>query len=178
MSLDVAALLLQLKMDFSTGSDAAVGLLTAVVPGVPPAVPTALAALAGTMARLGEDSSNTVSATISLRLMLRAARRAAAYPEDFYEIVAAGIMLRFMPAAARAAVGDLLAQAGIRAVAGEKEAMVDIFVADGHLHMGGISAPLAVPKSPELVPDVVFFEIPSHTLVLQSMLKMSYPKST
>ena len=28
-----------------------------------------------------------------------------------------------------------------------------------------------MPENPALVPDVVFFEIPSHTLLLRSMLK-------
>ena len=160
-------------MDFSANTDKccndqhSTNLLSSVVPGVPEHVPIALTALANTMVKLGEDLSNTVSTGISLRLMLRVARRAAAYPADFHEIVAAGIMLRFMPAAARAAVGDLLTQAGIVA-AGDKDAkMVEIHTEGGRVHMGEISAAMASPLAPELVPDVVFFEIPSHTLVLQ-----------
>jgi len=49
--------------------------------------------------------------------------------------------------------------------------MVDIATVDDVLHIGDVSVPIAKPQNPELVPDVVFFEIPSHTLILRSMLK-------
>ena len=43
--------------------------------------------------------------------------------------------------------------------------------ADGTLDIGGIRYQIVEPANPELVPDIVFFEIPSHTLILRSMLK-------
>ena len=49
--------------------------------------------------------------------------------------------------------------------------MVDIATVDDVLHISDVSVPIAKPQNPELVPDVVFFEIPSHTLILRSMLK-------
>jgi hypothetical protein len=76
-----------------------------------------------------------------------------------------------MPAAARAAVGGLLRESGLQPPDTTKESMVDIYTVDGRLHIGDVSIPVSLPANPELVPNVVFFEIPSHTLLLRSMLK-------
>ena len=76
-----------------------------------------------------------------------------------------------MPAAARATVGALLRESGVEQGDTVVESMVDIATVDDVLHIGDVSVPIAKPQNPELVPDVVFFEIPSHTLILRSMLK-------
>ena len=162
---------LSIDMTSAEGRDRSTSLIQAVVPGLPAEVPQSLASFASAMGNMEADASNTVSAAVSLRLMLRAARRAAVYPTDFYNIISAGIMLRFMPAAARAAVSSLLKESGVQPPDLVVESMVDISTVDGVLHIGDVSVPVARPQNPELVPDVVFFEIPSHTLVLRSMLK-------
>ena len=40
-----------------------------------------------------------------------------------------------------------------------------------HLTIGDVSVPLSLALRPEMVPNPLFFEIPSHTLVLQSMMR-------
>ena len=83
---------LSIDLTSEEGREHSTALLQAVVPELPAEVPHALATFAAAMGNMEADQSNTVSASVSLRLMLRAARRAAIYPTDFYEIVAAGIM--------------------------------------------------------------------------------------
>jgi MoxR-like ATPase len=120
-------------------------------------------------------------------MMLRATRRSSRYPDDFQPAVEAGVMMKFMSTPARAAVSALLVESGISpdaesGVAAPPAAMVEIVPRERgrpntptagllQLRIGDITTPITPPQNPQLVPDVQFFEIPSHTLVLRSMLK-------
>jgi hypothetical protein len=107
-------------------------------------------------------------------MMLRVARRTMQYPEDLSDAVSMNMMTMFMPSQAREAMNELMREAGLD---GEAEARTDsvlpLPVTDegGVLNIGGITYPIVEPENPELVPEVVFFEIPSHTHILRSMLK-------
>ena len=84
-------------------------------------------------------------------------------------------MMRYMPREPREALRALMDEAGVRA-AGEGEGeggelSVPIVEAAGELRIGEVRVSVSEPESPELVPEVLFFDIPSHTLILRSMLK-------
>ena len=84
-----------------------------VVPSVASGFPEKLAAFASVLAESDDDTSNMVSKKVSLRMMLRASRRTGMYPNDSYAAVNSGIMVRFMPTPARAAVAAVLRRVGL-----------------------------------------------------------------
>ena len=85
------------------------------------------------------------------------------------------MMTMFMPTQARMTVNDLMNDSGLEGEAEASRSLVSDAVVvderDGVLYIGEISYKIQEPENPELVPDIVFFEIPSHTLILRSMLK-------
>ena len=85
------------------------------------------------------------------------------------------MMTMFMPTQARMTVNDLMNDSGLEGEAEASRSLVSDAVVvderDGVLYIGDISYKIEEPENPELVPDIVFFEIPSHTLILRSMLK-------
>ena len=108
---------------------------------------------------------------MSLRTMLRIARRVERFPDDLSTAVSMNMMSMFLPLHARAAISGLLENAGLelRDEIGDKA--VPIVEAEDTLTIGDIVYQKTVPNNPELVPNIVFFEIPSHTHILYSMLK-------
>jgi len=81
-----------------------------------------------------------------------------------------------LPPAKRDVVRDVMHAAGIRISHDNKDSSsttdaITITTSDTHLTIGDVSVPIHQPTRPEMVPDPLFFEIPSHTIVLQNMLR-------
>ena len=88
----------------------------------------------------------------------------------------AGLLTVCWPVVQRNVMNELMKSAGLEgeienARSQRAEAIVVEERPGGLLDIGGISYQIVEPLNPELVPDIVFFEIPSHTLILRSMLK-------
>ena len=167
----------QLDMDISseTGREHAATLLRSVVPNLSDEVPPKLAAFAANLAEVDADSASTTDGSMSVRMMLRVARRAVAYPDDLSDAVAMNMMTMFMPSHARGMINGLMNDAGMEGELENARSFTSDAVVvderDGVLSIGDIKYEIVEPENPELVPDIVFFEIPSHTLILRSMLK-------
>jgi hypothetical protein len=165
---------LDLDVQEGAGRDHSSALISSVVPGLPEHVAPALATLAAKLAELQDCGS--MESSMSIRTMLRVARRVAVYPEDLDSAVSMNLMSMFMPVEARSTMARLMTESGL---GGELDGSLaqrrDVVSAQVHtgqvLDIGGIRYQIRIPLNPELVPDILFHEIPSHTLILRSMLK-------
>jgi hypothetical protein len=167
---------LDLDVQDEVGRQHSAALINSVVPGLPEDIAPRLATLAAKLLEVQSDSASTMDGAMSVRTMLRVARRTVAYPEDLGSAVSMNLMTMFMPTQARSMVNTLMKASGLEGEAedarGQRaEAVLVDEQADGTLDIGGIRYQIVEPANPELVPDIVFFEIPSHTLILRSMLK-------
>eukprot|EP01047_Picozoa_sp_COSAG01_P017994 COSAG01_NODE_965_length_12401_cov_3.496098_7_plen_426_part_00 len=167
---------LDLDVQDEVGRQHSAALINSVVPGLPDDIAPRLATLAAKLLEVQSDSASTMDGAMSVRTMLRVARRTVAYPEDLDSAVSMNLMTMFMPTQARSMVNTLMKASGLEGEAedarGQRaEAVLVDEQADGTLDIGGIRYQIVEPANPELVPDIVFFEIPSHTLILRSMLK-------
>ena len=160
---------IDLTSEVGVGHSAA--LLSSVVPTLPDSVAATLSTLAGRLAAVGDDAANTMEGSLSLRTMLRIARRVSQFPDDLSMAVSMNMMSMFMPAHARSAVSALLQETGLELRDEVGDNAVQIIEADDTLTIGDLVYKKTVPENPELVPNIVFFEIPSHTHILYSMLK-------
>lgn len=119
---------------------------------------------------------------LTLRQMLRIAKRAAHYPEELvFDPLSNACLTRFMPSAERMKVesslrlldhGDAEDERNTSSETSNddysaiKEVSLEEF--DGIVRIGSVSAKIVPPQNPALVPSVVFFDIPSHKLILKA----------
>jgi MoxR-like ATPase len=168
----------RISMEMATieGQGHAEQLINTIVPESDPSTSAALAAFGARMEGMESDRSSTVVSAVSLRQMLRLARRSAAHPQELHTSLSNACMLVYMPKAERDAVAAVLQECGVAPTDTETALTLDtpdIIVDDeaGTLSIGAITTPLSSPNNPALVPDVLFYNIPSHVRLLRSMLQ-------
>jgi von Willebrand factor A domain-containing protein 8 len=120
-------------------------------------------------------------AELSLRQVLQLARRIAEYPEDLVSALQRTIMVPLMPPAVRENVLsaiDVLAKSNLKQH--DLRPHIDqrlepVLIRTGHgatqLHIGHVQAPVHNPSNPALVPNIVYYNIPSQAYTMQEMLK-------
>ena len=166
--------LLEMDVKSDVGREHAASLVESVVPNLSTGMAPKLATLAAKLAMAQEDDDR-MQGSMSLRMMLRIARRAAIYAEDLSDAISMNMMTMFMPADVRQLTNKLMNESGLEGelegVRGIAVEAVPIGMVGDILHIGDISYTTREPSAPELVPDIVFFDVPSHTLILRSMLK-------
>jgi hypothetical protein len=166
-------------------------LLQSIVADANPSLLSALERFAVRVNDLRSDPVIQLDKVLSLRQLIRIARRSTAYPGEVPDNVANTCMLKFMPVAKRDVLLSVIRQVGLTSptfsdpatsmISTSSIALVSsgppaatscsIKQENGRLIIGSVSIPIVAPLHPELVPDVVFFNIPRHTLHLESMLK-------
>jgi MoxR-like ATPase len=165
-----------LEMDIRSdiGREHAALLVDSVVPNLEIDVAPRLATLGAKLADAQEEDER-MQGSMSLRMMLRVARRTAVYTDDLSDAINMNMMTMFMPTDVRQLTNGLMSESGLE---GEMEGVrgiaveaVPISMEGDVLHIGDISYTTWEPGAPELVPDIVFYDVPSHTLILRSMLK-------
>jgi hypothetical protein len=157
---------LDVDLTSEQGREHSASLLQSIVSGFQPEISATLSAYASAV---GADA-------ISLRTMLRIARRTAQYPSDLSEAVSMNMMTMFMPAAARLGNDAVMCEIGLDPEAASATGAAEIVAPEGagQLLIGDISYDVTLPENPQLVPEIVFFEIPSHTLVRQSRAPLQW----
>jgi MoxR-like ATPase len=149
------------------------GLLSAVAPGCAPQTLLLLEAFAVRSRELAADPLVKLQDPVSLRQLLRAARRCAAFPGQEWDAIARVCLFRFMPPAKREMLIDTLQSLGLAPPASATETdapVLSIATTTDTVTIGGVTAPRHVPQRPELVPSVLFYDIPRHVAVLREML--------
>lgn len=118
----------------------------------------------------------------SLRQLIRTCKRMEAYPGDLAKVVENVLLFKFFPIALKESVGGVLSKCGIPprlsashqdsdTHATSKAEDLKINVSDDFVSIGSVSVRRHNPQNPALIPRIVFFEMPAHTLLLQDMLK-------
>jgi MoxR-like ATPase len=149
-------------------------LLRSMFPRLPPDVLAGLMRLARLVRGAAADPSAHVAFPLTTRHLVRIASRAERFPADVTERVMAVMMEPYLPPMARAHLLALVAQAGLPGrdrEAGRAPEAVRIAVDGSTLRIGEASVALSPPACPELVPDVVFYDVAGHRKVLEGMLK-------
>ena len=124
-------------------------------------------------------------AELSLRQILRLCRKMHAFPNKAEELLGQNLksmlMLPYLPKAKRDAIMDAMMEAGIEifengSTQEEKPRVVKTSNVNGStVCIGDVSLPVNMnPAKPEMIPDPLFFDIPSHTLALQGMMQDLY----
>ena len=166
----------------SSSSMSIATLLATIVPAFPHELCAKLELFAHRTHQLHLDPMIQLEEPVSLRQLIRIAQRSVAFPDELHASVASACMLRFMPQAKRQAMLDAMRDVGIitehtSALSfGSSWAHQDTGVAITQLNpslvqVGSVRVEIQQPRNPELVPEIVFFEIPRHTVILEAMLK-------
>ena len=164
-------------------------LLQSIVPGSKWEFLVQLEKLGKRMRELTEDPVIQLENPISLRQLIRIAKRSVIAPNECFETIENILMIRFMPQQKREVLVQLLEELQLSsnqtilrllhietdatASHASNEIIIDDEKEDGsyRLQIGSISIQVHPPANSELVPDVLFFNIPKHVKLLQSMLK-------
>lgn len=160
-----------LNLQTPAGKDDVSALISTVVPQASASVLDKLTGFAAYMDSMASDPMSSLQgiSPLTLRQMLRVARRTAQYPEeDMFDVLSNACMTRFMPAAEREAVGEVLRSLGMAySPVTEQTPEIVLQTQDGVLQIGNTSTNVAVPNNPALVPDVLFYDVPAHKRILQ-----------
>jgi hypothetical protein len=146
-------------------------LVGSVVPQVSTPVLQKLIDFAAYMDMIAADPTSSLQgiSPLTLRQMLRVARRVAQYPEEnTFDVLSNACMTRFMPAAEREAIDEILRSLGMsHSPVTEQTPEIVLQNENGVLQIGNTSTRLTVPNNPALVPDVLFYDVPAHKRILQ-----------
>jgi hypothetical protein len=118
----------------------------------------------------GSSSSVAASASLalSLRQLIRLSRRYTTYPNDLADSLRERVESQIHQFATAIGSGS-----SATTTTGSSSVPLGVpRVVNGRLHIGDVSYPVvAQPKHPELVPQILFYDIPKHVAILQDMLK-------
>lgn len=122
----------------------------------------------------GDHSAASAQLALSLRQLIRIVRRFQSYPHDQLDTVHRAIMTKFMPTSVRANVEKAVGVSSNPEYGIEKpyeNLKIDIDPKRERLTIGDVSMPINKPRSPELVPQILFYDIPKHIHLLSQMMK-------
>lgn len=172
LSNDITALFHFVHCDLTNGTPIA-PVLKLIIPASKDDMLERLQTFALECRKLQHDPVVQLHDPISLRQLLRVTRHAAKYPDEVKATLSRVLMLRYVPAGKREVLERIMDNVGLggRSGAAEQVDRVPISTIDGVLHIGTTQVSIDAPLKPELVPSITFFDIPAHTLILQSLLK-------
>lgn len=154
------------------GDEARVQILHQMFPAISPKGLRRVLSFAAELAA-SQDKSAASSLRFSLRQLIRLCRRFALYPADLPDTMRRTLLAPFLPPVLRDAVDHLARKAA--GSAGEQiqpPQQYSIEQRDGHLCIGDVQYPICTDvQHPELIPSVVFFDIPNQIEILRDMLK-------
>ncbi|KAJ3386110.1 von Willebrand factor A domain-containing protein 8, partial [Entophlyctis sp. JEL0112] len=123
-----------------------------------------------------DDALRSVSNSLSTRQLIRCVRRLGLYPDDsLYEIILKSLLSQFLPSLTKAALERLLQDSQIvnQAVDSSTEVQCEV-VKDGEiekLRIGNVSHPVSINSNKLLIPNIIYFENPTQTVIMREMLK-------
>ncbi|XP_054285808.1 von Willebrand factor A domain-containing protein 8 [Macrosteles quadrilineatus] len=119
-----------------------------------------------------DPTLQSLASSLSTRQLLRVARRAAAYPAlGPYEIVQQACLGKFLPPLARQALEAVLKRSGIRPEQKSHSATTTIQLTDDSVTVGDTTAARAPTTAASKVPDILFYDIPQHVVLLERLLQ-------
>ncbi|KAH9247158.1 hypothetical protein BASA81_015242 [Batrachochytrium salamandrivorans] len=151
--------------------------IQSLYPHVPNETIHQLCVLATKLRSEQDDILKMMSASCSTRHLLRIARHLTRFPKDsIYEIILQENLFRFLPSIAKEALEKFLGDNGIQSTRDVHETVnctviPATFESPARLCIGDVEHPVFQYGDPLLIPDVVFFDNPKQTLIMQDMLK-------
>lgn len=115
-----------------------------------------------------------LSTTLSTRQLLRIAHRMSVYPPNesrAYEIVQQAFLAKFLPSLPRAALENAIKNVSISSPKTLSSPKTSITVENGMLTIGSTSTGLYETEALTKVPDIVFFDVPQHIVLLEQLLQ-------
>lgn len=109
------------------------------------------------------------------------AHRMSVYPSDetsttalnsAYNTVQRAFLAKFLPNLPRAALENAIQNAKIRAPSSETPRATKILVENGTLTIGTTQTPVYVTEAVTKVPDILFYDVPQHVLLLEHLLQV------
>lgn len=161
-------------------------IVSGLVPGLPRQSLDVLLSLPS-FAREGADTkSHAVREAeellqLSLRQLIRAARPLVQFPSELYRTLSRMLLISFLPPSIQSIVVRALrrAQDTIHPSTAGKPLSPTVQtetpkfeISETHLRISDISYPIQLqPRNPELIPDTLFYDIPSHLVALRDLLR-------
>ncbi|TPX75293.1 hypothetical protein CcCBS67573_g03438 [Chytriomyces confervae] len=152
--------------------------IQAICPSIGEKILDELLAFANTLRGLQDESLKSLAGAMSTRQLLRCVRRLTLFPEDsLHEVILKAQLWQFLPSLTREALERLLKENNIlRKEEDEvafKELTYSVHVENGVevLRIGNVAHPVSKDSNKLLIPDIVFYDNPKQTAVLQEMLK-------
>lgn len=124
-----------------------------------------------------DPTLQSVATSLSTRQLLRISRRLLTYPEeDVGNSIQSACLARFLPSLAKSALNKSLLDSGIlkdeeKSTPNDIEQALSCEVKDGVVRIGKTVIPLYNPETLSKVPNVLFYDIPQHLSVMETMLK-------
>ncbi|XP_069941398.1 von Willebrand factor A domain-containing protein 8 isoform X2 [Cherax quadricarinatus] len=131
-----------------------------------------LITLASQLSVSTDPALQSLAESLSLRQIIRIAKCFKAYPSfDLHTAVYKACLARFLPPLAKQALDTTLKNQGIVKSSNLKNEELACEVSNGVLKIGNTHSPVYVPDTKTKVPDILFFDIQQHVVVLENMLQ-------
>ena len=126
------------------------------------------------MQKLSEEETSSISNPISLRALIRVSTFCEKHGTQLlHSTICRSLMLGYITPITRDLIMTQLTNLSI--LPSPNEYTVELreisYQGENSLRIGDTVSPVFTPKVPALVPDIVFFNIPKHTQILELMLK-------
>eukprot|EP01135_Chromosphaera_perkinsii_P009987 Nk52_evm22s1992 gene=Nk52_evmTU22s1992 len=151
--------------------------LEGVVPGIPKEKLETLLRCAHELRKASDHSMLSLAATLSTRQLLRIGKYLSLFPDTgLADIIQKACLSSFLPSLARDSLHKVFADSGIELGNGSTNETLEWKYVNHPdsgkmLEIGNIKAPVYEPENRVQVPDIVFYDNPKHTRVMQDMLK-------
>ncbi|KAJ3272681.1 von Willebrand factor A domain-containing protein 8 [Terramyces sp. JEL0728] len=123
------------------------------------------------------ETIKQLSDNFSVRQMIRICRRLSHYPQDsIFNVILKTMLFKFLPSLVKQAMVDLLKQHGIIEAPTKTDDLVHEIINDVRgkpvtLKIGSVEGKISQTSNPVLIPNILFYDNPRQTLIIQEMLK-------
>jgi von Willebrand factor A domain-containing protein 8 len=126
------------------------------------------------MQKLSEDETSSITNPISLRALIRVATFCERYGTQYiHSTICRSLMLGYITPVTRDLIINQLSNLSI--VPSQNEYTVELreiaYLNENSIRIGDTIASVFTPKVQALVPEIIFYNIPKHTQILELMLK-------
>uniref|UniRef100_A0A1B6BXM8 VWFA domain-containing protein n=1 Tax=Clastoptera arizonana TaxID=38151 RepID=A0A1B6BXM8_9HEMI len=114
----------------------------------------------------------SLATSLSTRQLLRISRRAVSYPlQSSYSIIQQACLAKFLPPLARQALESVLKRNGIQHSSFSENRQSEIQFSESSVTIGQTKVSINKTVDSSKVPDIVFYNIPQHVLLLERLIQ-------
>lgn len=128
--------------------------------------------LSHTLRSSQDPTLQSLAGSLSTRQLLRIASRMHKFPsDDAYDAVHRACLARFLPAVPKQALEDCMKQLGIYPMKNKSIDTIKCTVNDSSVTIGNTTMNRYKTDALTKVPDILFYDVPQHILLLESLLQ-------